>query len=293
MKKIKILISAMMSLLLLCASAATAFADTVYTVDGYSYTLLQTGLASLVGWDNSSETLTVPKKIGSVYVSNIGDSAFKSDDFIKSVDFSAAARMYKIGKFAFADSALEGELVIPTRITTVGVSAFEGCTGLENLSFSSDGGKVPSQCFMNCTGLKTVNISSYITTIEQYAFKNCSSLNSVTIPRSVTSINSTAFDGCGELTIVCYNNSCAMQYAIDHGIDYDVIDPLKGDFDGDGVVTVNDATYIQMNDVGMSIPFTVDKHALKRGEVTGDGEVDVRDATMIQMKLANMISSFD
>ena len=54
-----------------------------------------------------------------------------------------------------------------------------------------------------------------------------------------------------------------------------------GDVDGDGEVTVIDATFIQRYEANMKIPISEDV-LLKCGDVDGDGEVTVIDATFIQ-----------
>ena len=78
-------------------------------------------------------------------------------------------------------------VTIPNSVTTIGGSAFYGCTGLTS-----------------------VNIPNSVTTIGSYAFDRCSGLTSVTIPNSVTTIGTSAFAGCSGLTSVIWNaKSCA------------------------------------------------------------------------------------
>ena len=285
MKLSKRILSSIVALIILILSAFAANADTVYTFDGYSYSLVDTYRASLVGWDNSSDSLIVPHKIGDVYVSEIGDSAFKDDNFIKSVDFSDAKRMFKIGKYAFSKSVLKGNLVIPTRVTNIGTAAFEGCSSLESVQYSSDGGAVSAQCFKDCTSLKNVILTDYITSIERYAFTNCTALETVTIPKSVNTINSTAFNGCPKFTINGYRDSYAQQYAQDNGYDFYILDPLLGDSNGDGNVDIMDATYIQKYKIGAQ-GYDLTEYQRRCADVNRDGNVTVRDATLIQMKLA-------
>lgn len=276
-------------LLIAFGSMVNVNAETVVTLDGYSYTINDNGMAVLVGWNNSSDTLYVPRKIGNVYVSEIGDSAFKNDSFIKHLDLSDAHRMYTIGKYAFANSILEDQLIIPTRVTSVGVAAFEGCANITSLQFSSDGGIVPSQCFNNCTSLETVVLTDYIESINAYAFKNCTSLKEVTIPSSVTDINSNAFNGCGEFVIKGYRDSYAQQFAKDKGLDFYILDPLYGDSNADGKVNILDVTAIQKYKIGEQ---ELSEYGMRCADVNHDGSITVRDATLIQMKLAKYDVNF-
>ena len=71
------------------------------------------------------------------------------------------------------------ELVIPNSVTSIGNSAFSGCTGLTS-----------------------VTIPNSVTSIGYKAFSSCTSLTSVTIPNSVTTIGDNAFSGCNGLTSV-------------------------------------------------------------------------------------------
>ena len=64
---------------------------------------------------------------------------------------------------------------------------------------------------------------------------------------------------------------------------------VVGDVDGDGELSIFDATAIQRHLAGIS---TLDADAVKRGMVDGDDELSIFDATAIQRKLAGIIKSF-
>ena len=69
--------------------------------------------------------------------------------------------------------------IIPNSVTSIGESAFRGCSGLTS-----------------------IEIPNNVTSIGDLAFDRCSGLTSVTIPNSVTSIGKNAFFGCSGLTSV-------------------------------------------------------------------------------------------
>ena len=63
---------------------------------------------------------------------------------------------------------------------------------------------------------------------------------------------------------------------------------LMGDADGDGTVTINDATTIQRHTAQLT---TLTGDRLKAADVNSDGKADINDATMIQKFLAGIITS--
>ena len=88
-----------------------------------------------------------------------------------------------IPKYMFVGCHSLQELIIPSYITSIGVSAF------------------------NNSGLTSLVIPSGVTSIGASAFDGCSGLTSLVIPSSVTSIGELAFDGCNSLKNVQYQIS--------------------------------------------------------------------------------------
>jgi hypothetical protein len=91
------------------------------------------------------------------------------------------------------------EITIPSSVTSIGKSSFEGCGGKANINC-----KIPN----NNTGkfykakFTEVVIGNSVTSIGSCTFEDCTSLKSVTIGNSVTKIEYNAFGGCtGELII--------------------------------------------------------------------------------------------
>ena len=92
----------------------------------------------------------------------------------------------------------ETDIVIPNTykglpVTSIGKSAFEGCTNLETLIIWGDIETFGDNCFKNCTSLEEVSIPSSTEIIGKSAFENCSNIASIVIPASVTYIHPDAF----------------------------------------------------------------------------------------------------
>lgn len=80
-------------------------------------------------------------------------------------------------------------------VTTIGSSAFRGCSSLTNINIPNSVTTIGNSAFSGCSSLTNINIPNSVTSIGNYAFYDCSGLTSVTIGNSVTSIESSAFYG--------------------------------------------------------------------------------------------------
>jgi hypothetical protein len=133
----------------------------------------------------------------------------------------------------FKDMTSLKKVTISDKVTEIGKSAFEGCSGLERVNISDlsawcnihytsnfdnplyyayhlflDGTEVTNlvipetvteikfAAFIGCSGLTEVTIPNSVTSIGKSAFSVCSGLTEVSIPNSVTSIGNYAFQGC-------------------------------------------------------------------------------------------------
>jgi len=93
-------------------------------------------------------------------------------------------------------------VVINNGVTSIGDSAFCGCTRLTSVTIPNSVTSIGRGAFSCCKGLTSVAIPSGVTSIEKNAFEDCMGLTSVTIPDSVTSIGERAFFGCTGLTSI-------------------------------------------------------------------------------------------
>ena len=125
----------------------------------------------------------------------------------KKGSYSIPDGVTSIGSSAFSGCSGLSSVTIPDSVTSIGSSAFSGCSSLSSVTIPDSVTSIGSSAFSGCSSLNSVTIPDSVTSIGDSAFKDCSSLNSVTIPDSVTSIGSSAFSGCSSLNSVTIPNS--------------------------------------------------------------------------------------
>ena len=119
-------------------------------------------------------------------LTSIGDGAFENCKGLTSITVDNGNSKYKAvdnvvytkdgTTLVFAAGGLTS-VTIPNTVTSIGNSAFDGCTGLTSVSFPAS-----------------------LTSIGKWAFSECSCLTSVSFPASLTSIGTWAFSRCDNLT---------------------------------------------------------------------------------------------
>lgn len=105
------------------------------------------------------------------------------------------------------DKKLVQSVEIQEGVTSIGGSAFSGCTALVSIEIPDSVKSIGSQAFTSCYKLKSVKIPNGVTSIGLMTFWDCLDLASIEIPNSVTSINNFAFVGCRSLTSIEIPNS--------------------------------------------------------------------------------------
>jgi hypothetical protein len=148
-------------------------------------------------------------------VTNIGPAAFAGCDnltaftvdalnpFYRSVD----GVLYNQNETVLVEfpGGKTNNYTIANSATTIGVSAFEYCTGLISVTIGNGVTDIQDHAFYLCENLTSVSIGNSVTNIGPGAFYNCSSLATIAFPDSIRNIGDEAFVYCSALTSVVFN----------------------------------------------------------------------------------------
>ena len=174
----------------------------------------------------SLTSVTIPNS-----VTSIGGSAFAGCSVLTSVTLNSNAIVSKnYSKDSNLKTIFGGqvtEYIIGDDVTSIGSSAFQGCSGLTSVTIGNSVTSIGSLAFSSCDGLTSVvwnakncsNSGNFGSQVTSFTFGDevevipgglCNAmtkLTSVTIPNSVTSIGKMAFCSCFSLTSVTIGNS--------------------------------------------------------------------------------------
>ena len=96
----------------------------------------------------------------------------------------------------------QGVIIFNGAITSIGDSAFYGCTTLTSMVLPNTVSSIGKEAFRGCSSLKSISLGNSLYSIGDYAFRYCSSMQSFTIPKSVYTIGKQVFEGCtGAITV--------------------------------------------------------------------------------------------
>ena len=145
--------------------------------------------------DYATATVNVPVPQG--YIIPTGDVSITANGTNIDVAQYATASVNVPSGMADLTDLIERDITsidIPSGVTSIGDSAFRGCSGLTSVSIPSSVTSIGGSAFRGCSGLTSVNIPNSVTSIGSGAFSNCSGLTSVSIGNGVTSIGDSAFE---------------------------------------------------------------------------------------------------
>jgi hypothetical protein len=134
----------------------------------------------IVFYFGTDEEVQIPDEI-----ETIGDEAFSSKDFIRSISFGRESKLRRFGDLSFASCDCLNRLHIPSSVREIGIGAFADCEGL------------------TCVTIEPV---SELVRIEDQAFDGCLQLQSISIPASIESIGKSCLTRCWALSVLVFES---------------------------------------------------------------------------------------
>lgn len=209
----------------------------------------------------------------------------------------------RLSDYAFLSLNTMTSVYIPDSVIYMGRGTFQSAENLESVRLPASLDEIPAAAFAGCKILESIAIPETVTKIGDNAFLDCDSLKSVAVPSSVTEIGTeafghyTVFDSIGDMalgtalykdfTLRGIKDSSTDKYAAAEGIKFEEIKigTFTGDTDGDGTLTVKDATAIQKHLAEIEVLL---KEQLPVCDATENGKLTISDATAIQKKVAGL-----
>ena len=135
-------------------------------------------------------------------ITTIGAYAFQDCDSLAS--FPLGEAVTTIGTCAFQNcSALGPDLLLPSAVSKIGQSAYEGCTSLLQIEVP-DADSIGDSAFAGCTNLTFVQINCL--NVGNRALAECTALEGAAFGGKTLTLGTELFDGCTALTEVTYEN---------------------------------------------------------------------------------------
>ena len=122
---------------------------------------------------------------------------------VADVDLGNMTKLGQIGKNAFSGCQAIVSLQLPGTVTKIEEGAFSGLTALANVKFKNNGEKgtttIGTSAFSGCTNLVDVETASNVGVIDNKAFSDCEKLMRLKLADGLQTIGNSAFAGCKRL----------------------------------------------------------------------------------------------
>ena len=177
-----------------CAAITASAAGDTFTVGDIEYCKIDSKTAGVYKYRGNSSSVTIPKTVNGMTVTEISEEAFIYRRSLKSAELPETLK--SIGDNAFSNCEALETITLPSSLTKLGESAFSSCLKLKTINIPDGITELPASLFCSCWSLKNITIPSSVKKIGDSAFFECKKLEDVNLPDGITEIQSWAFSGC-------------------------------------------------------------------------------------------------
>lgn len=137
---------------------------------------------------------------------SIGTGLFKGCINLRIAELPSIITTIPASTFEGCHNLQDRDIYIRQGVNEIGTKAYYGCEKLEHMNLLTVE-KIGSSAFEGCKGLKSIKLSKYLLDIPSRLFWGCSSLESIELPDSLNSIGAYAFQDCTSLTNLTIPNT--------------------------------------------------------------------------------------
>lgn len=134
------------------------------------------------------------------------------DGTATSISAEDLGSIQSVRDFAFYDMPNLQSVSLPSSVTLIGNSAFDGCSSITSITIPNSVTSIGNYAFEDCSSLPSIVIPDSVTSIGQDAFRNCSSMTAVALGRYINSIGRDAFADCTNLSAVNCATTSTLSY---------------------------------------------------------------------------------
>lgn len=122
-------------------------------------------------------------------------------------EYAVPQSVTSIGRSAFAGCSSLTSITLPSGLTSIGNGSFSDCSSLRSIVLPSGVDRIPYGAFSGCSRLASISLPSGLNAIDRYAFAKCRSLSSIDLPEGLHSLGANAFEKCTGLRSVSFGTA--------------------------------------------------------------------------------------
>ncbi len=180
------------------ASKGLDASGNTYTI--FDYELNNQNKAKITGYHGNVSALRIPETLDGYEVVEIGGSVFKNNTQLRIVVIPDSVT--SIGSSAFSGCSNLSSVTLSKGVTYLGGNAFYNCDRLTSIVIPKSLENTGETPFNNCSKLVDVTFETGTTQVISSLFANCDGIQQINIPEGIVSIGESAFSNCANLITV-------------------------------------------------------------------------------------------